>query len=114
MFSYPKNARLLRSSDFAWVRRRRTHLDGRHLLIELRRSSSSPGPRLGLTVTKKMGKAVSRNHFKRLIREMFRLHRHELDPSIHLQVRPKKSAMTASFRDLEADFLGLVKPPASD
>ncbi|WP_462380377.1 ribonuclease P protein component [Pseudomonas sp. Marseille-QA0892] len=51
---------------------------GKHVLI-LARDNDQDGPRLGLVIGKKSVKlSVERNRLKRLIRDSFRLHQHEL------------------------------------
>jgi ribonuclease P protein component len=54
--------------------------------------SHLPHPRLGLSISKKVGTAVVRNRWKRLIREAFRLQRVELPAGLDLIVRPQKGA----------------------
>lgn len=49
-------------------------------------------PRLGLVVSKKVGNAVARNRWKRVLREAFRLQQDELPQSLDLVVLPRGSA----------------------
>jgi ribonuclease P protein component len=48
-----------------------------------------PFPRLGLSVSRKVGNAVVRNRWKRLIREAFRLERESLPAGLDLVVVPR-------------------------
>ena len=62
------------------------------------------GPRLGLAVAvKTAGNAVERNRIRRLIRESFRLHQHEL-PALDLVVSARARARGASGAQLRAQL----------
>ena len=85
-----------------------------HLTI-LARDNSYCHPRLGQAVPKKQIKlAVDRNRFKRLVRESFRHHQHQL-PAKDFVVIAKKSANALSNDELmsllDKLWLRLSKPP---
>ena len=61
-------------------------------------SNGLPYPRLGLSVSKRLGGAVVRNRWKRLLREAFRQIRPELPVGIDLIVIPRIPAPPALKR----------------
>jgi ribonuclease P protein component len=68
--------------------------------------NSQPGPRLGITVSRKVGrKAVVRQRLKRRVREIYRRwnHRSQL-PAVDLVVNLKPTAVEADFRELETEI----------
>lgn len=69
----PGRTRLSRSGDFDKViRRGRSHASRELVLYVFPREADGP-PRLGLSVSRKVGGAVERNRVKRLLREAFDL-----------------------------------------
>lgn len=71
MIRQPKRGRLSRSAEFERVYRQGRSLGNRHLVLYAFASASTSPPRLGLSVSRKVGGAVDRNHVKRLLREAF-------------------------------------------
>ncbi len=70
-----KKHRLTRSADFQRVYRQGKSVAGRHAVLyyfERNEESGDDGPRLGVSVSKKVGGAVVRNQVKRVLKEVFR------------------------------------------
>lgn len=78
-FTFPSRLRLLKSRDFERVMRDRiSATDG--MLRMYGAANELDCPRLGLTVSRRVGGAVIRNQWKRALREAFRLVQHDLPP----------------------------------
>ena len=75
------------------------------LLIVDYRNNHSPYTRLGITVTKKYGKAHERNRFKRIMREAFRLSLLRLKLGVDLNVKPRSLAKEASMQEVQRELL---------
>lgn len=63
--------------------------------------------RLGVTVGKKVGGAVTRNRVRRRLREIYRLHEEELISGCDIVVVARVRAAFSSYRQLERSFLAL-------
>lgn len=69
----PRRGRLTRSADFDRVMRNGRSHAGRDLVLYVFPRGGDEPPRLGLSVSRKVGGAVDRNRVKRLLREAFAL-----------------------------------------
>jgi ribonuclease P protein component len=66
-----RRGRLSRSAEFERVYRQGRSSANRHLVLYAFPNPASERPRLGLSVSRKVGGAVERNRVKRLLREAF-------------------------------------------
>jgi ribonuclease P protein component len=83
----PKRRRLSRSAEFERVYRQGRSKANRHLVLyafpreaELEEAEPQDGPRLGLSVSRRVGGAVDRTKVKRLLREAFWAEAERLPP----------------------------------
>jgi ribonuclease P protein component len=85
--------RLRTNRDFQRVYRRRCVASDDRLIVHACENELGH-PRLGLSVSRKVGGAVVRNRWKRLLREAFRLRRLDLPQGVDLVVVPRAGAPT--------------------
>jgi len=78
--SSSRGRRLSRSAEFERVYRQGRSTANRHLVLYTFPNPSAERPRLGLSVSRKVGGAVERNRIKRLLREAFARAEGELSP----------------------------------
>jgi len=90
-FGFSKRYRLRSRTDFRRVYAVNTYAAD-HVLVVQGCRSPLPHARVGLSVSRRVGNAVVRNRWKRLIREAFRLQRERLPDRIDLVVRPRRGA----------------------
>ena len=62
-------------------------------------------PRLGLSVSKKVGTAVNRNKVRRRLKEVFRSSAGELPSDTDIVISARPAAAEASFEELNEEFL---------
>lgn len=106
-FRFPAASRLKTPRDFDRVYATGIYAADDVLVINAA-ANELDHPRLGLSVSKKVGNAVVRNQWKRLIREAFRLAQHELPASIDLVARPRAGAEPA-FEAIQQSLVELAK-----
>jgi ribonuclease P protein component len=104
----PARLRLRHKRDFDAVYARGRRVGDGFFTVTIRENQAG-APRLGLAVAVKVaGSAVARNRLRRIIRESFRLHQHEL-PAVDLAVSARAPARAASAESLRASLAVLWK-----
>jgi ribonuclease P protein component len=118
---FPKRLRLVRATEFERVFAARNSAANAWLAMYGAKNDVGH-PRLGITVSRKVGGAVQRNRWKRLLREAFRLTQHEL-PAIDIVCTARSPAPPAlgelkqaltKLANRIANRAQKTKPPAED
>jgi ribonuclease P protein component len=99
-----KLTRLTDSLEFERAYRQGTSYRGRLLSVHAFPNEIDI-PRLGLSVSKKVGNAVTRNAVRRRLKEVFHLTIERIPGSFDLVVSAKRGAGEASFEELNQEFL---------
>ncbi|MBC8166067.1 MAG: ribonuclease P protein component [Bryobacteraceae bacterium] len=114
-FGFPKTVRILRRSDF-----RKVYDEGfRHscrffaaFCFQIPEQSVSPpsrnalesgGPRIGFTVSRAMGKSVTRNRMRRRMREAVRLNLALLPAPWAIVLNPRRPVLDANFEEIQTE-----------
>ncbi len=78
-------------------------------LVLYARKNRTAENRVGITVSKKLGKAHIRNRVRRRLREVYRLHEAQFQPGWDIVVVARTRAVDAPFAELTKAYLALAK-----
>lgn len=104
-----RRARLKQGRDFARVRQAGERVVKGCLIANWLRLPADARSRLGVVVGRKVGGAVVRSRAKRLLRESFRRHQHELTQPLDLVLVARASIVEKNFSGVEQDFLTTLR-----
>ena len=103
-----RSSRLAQNRDFARVRQKGERLVFGCLIANWNRLPADAQPRLGVVTSKKIGGAVERSRARRLLRETFRRHQHDLAQPVELVLVARNSIAGKEYAAVEKDYLAVL------
>lgn len=101
---FSKAERLRKRREFLGVYERGDKIQSTYFVLYML-ENGRPHHRLGITVSRKIGRAVVRNRIKRRLREVFRTNKQAIFPHCDLVVNAKRSAARAHNQQIQEDIL---------
>ena len=80
----------------------------RHFIVVTLDRPGLERARIGITVSRKIGNAVARNHVKRRVREFFRLHCSKITPGREIVFIAKTGAEKLSYVEVAEELGGVL------
>ena len=105
---FPRSIRIVRSSDYRTLYKTGRKVHSEHFVL-FGRTNGVGHPRLGITVSRKIGSAVVRNRIKRIFREIFRRSLHEIPRQLDIVVNAKADCIEIDYRELRSEFLNAAQ-----
>lgn len=111
---FPRARRVRKRLDYLRIQNQGRRYSTPHLLVfaisDLEPAKGSRSPtRFGVTVSRKVGDAVTRNRVKRWIRESCRRWASSLPPSLDIVVVARPQAARAGFEPISTELASLTK-----
>ncbi len=101
---FSKVERLRKRREFLDVYERGEKIQSIYFVLYML-ENGRPHHRLGITVSRKVGRAVVRNRIKRRLREIFRANKQAISPHCDLVVNAKRAAARARDQEIQEDIL---------
>lgn len=106
---FGRRMRVKRARDFARIRQQGRRLAGGCLVANWQVLPAGSPVRLGVITTRKLGNAVIRARARRLLREAFRLHQHDLAQPVDLVLVAQRSILGKNLAVVEHDLLATLR-----
>ena len=94
---------LKKRSEFLLIRKKGRSIHSKFFIINYSYTDKDD-LRVGFTVSKKIGNAVTRNYLKRIFRSIIRNNWKSIKESISFEIIPKKKILNHSFTEIEKDI----------
>ncbi len=106
---FDRGARIKQGRDFTRVRQAGERLVVGCLIANWQRLPAESASRLGVITGRKIGGAVVRSRARRLLRESYRIHQHDLAAPVDLVLVARQSIAGKGLAAVEKDFLTTLR-----
>jgi len=106
---FTRAMRIKQGRDFSRIRQEGQRLAVGCLIANWRALGPGTTPRLGVVTSSRIGNAVVRNRARRLLREAFRTHQHDLAQPVDLVLVARQSIAGKNLAEVERDFLTTLR-----
>lgn len=106
---FGRDMRIKQGRDFSRIRQEGQRIVHGCLIANWLKLPPGSPVRLGVVTSGKIGNAVVRNRARRLMREAFRVHQHDLSAPIDLVLVARASIVGKAMADVEKDVLTTLR-----
>lgn len=103
-----KARRLIKNNEYRLVYKHGSFAVGRMCVI-YKMPVAKEHTRIGFVTGKKVGGAVQRNRARRLMKEVYRLHQHEIREGYHIVVVARAGINDTQYEQVEREMMRLFK-----
>ena len=104
-----KKYRIKKNTEFQQVLQKGVSEANRQFVIYKLKNDDYPYFRIGISVSKKLGKAVLRNRIKRYIREAIREMKEEIDPAYDLIIIARRQVVDMNYHEAKKSLRHALK-----
>ena len=108
-----KKQRIKKNEEFSQVFKHGRSVANRQFVLYVLKKEGQPYFRLGLSINKRVGHAVTRNRIKRYIREVFRTKSDEIVANVDYVVIARKPTATMTYHEVEKSLIHVLKKARS-
>lgn len=104
---FPRGERMQFQPEFDRVKKLGVSCSGMYMVLAVDFAALESARRIGFIISKRVGCAVTRNHVRRRLREVYRLRRNGIVGGYRMVVIARPSAAKVDFQVLDAEFARL-------
>lgn len=105
-YGFPSSHKLKLKKDFENVFKQNQSYNSANLILYISRGETGIS-RIGIITSRRVGKAIQRNRWRRLIREIFRLNQSHLKKPVDMIFIVKANRPLPEYRNLEKEIFSL-------